>query len=106
MTANTALIKTPYIQEKLSAEDLKELARCTLSPEYFIRKYCYIQHPTKGKMKLDIFDYQEGLIDSYHNYRYSISLLPRQTGKALDIETDILTPHGFVKMKDFFFSKV
>lgn len=82
MTANTALIKSPYTQEKLSAEDLKELARCTLSPEYFIRTYCYIQHPTKGKMKLALFDYQEGLIDSYHNYRYSISLLPRQTGKS------------------------
>jgi hypothetical protein len=82
MTANTSLTKTPYLQEKLGATELKELARCTLSPEHFIRTYCYIQHPTKGKMKLNLFNYQEGLIDSYHNYRYSISLMPRQTGKS------------------------
>ena len=82
MSTNTDLVKKPYTEESLSPTDLKELARCTLSPEYFIRTYCYIQHPTKGKMKLDLFDYQEGLIDSYHNYRYSISLMPRQTGKS------------------------
>ena len=28
------------------------------------------------------FEYQKGLIHSYHNYRYSISLMPRQTGKS------------------------
>jgi hypothetical protein len=28
------------------------------------------------------FDYQKRLIDTYHNYRYSISMMPRQTGKS------------------------
>lgn len=82
MSANTDLVKKPYTEESLTPNELKELARCTLSPHHFIRNYCYIQHPTKGKLKFDLFDYQEGLIDSYHSHRYSISLLPRQTGKS------------------------
>jgi hypothetical protein len=28
------------------------------------------------------FEYQRRLIETYHNYRYSISLMPRQTGKS------------------------
>jgi hypothetical protein len=28
------------------------------------------------------FDYQKRLIDTYHNYRFSISMMPRQTGKS------------------------
>jgi hypothetical protein len=28
------------------------------------------------------FEYQKKLIDTYHNYRFSISLMPRQTGKS------------------------
>ena len=49
---------------------------------YFISNYFYIQHPTKGAMKYQPFEYQDRLIDSYHSYRYSISLMPRQTGKS------------------------
>jgi len=44
--------------------------------------YFYIQHPTKGKLLYHPFDYQKKLLDSYHNYRFSISLMPRQTGKS------------------------
>lgn len=82
MAVNTDLTKRPYQQEKLTQKHLKELALCTINPLYFIRNYCYIQHPTKGRLPFDLFDYQEGLINSYNDYRYSISLLSRQTGKS------------------------
>jgi hypothetical protein len=44
--------------------------------------FFYIQHPTKGSMLYKPWEYQKRLIDVYHNYRYSISLMPRQTGKS------------------------
>jgi len=44
--------------------------------------FFWIQHPTKGKMAYHPFEYQTRLIDTYHNYRYSISMMPRQTGKS------------------------
>ena len=44
--------------------------------------FFHIQHPVKGKMLYHPFDYQKRLIDTYHNYRFSISMMPRQTGKS------------------------
>ena len=82
MSQNTDLIKKPYTTDSITRTELLELAKCTTDPLYFTRNYCYIQHPTRGKMPFDLFDYQEELINSYNDYRYSISLLPRQTGKS------------------------
>jgi len=81
-TVNTDLVKRPYTTEKMSQTELQELALCTINPLHFIRNHCFIQHPTKGRMPFKLFDYQEGLINSYNDYRYSISLLSRQTGKS------------------------
>jgi hypothetical protein len=44
--------------------------------------FFYIQHPTKGSMVYHPYDYQKRLIDTYHRYRFSISLMPRQSGKS------------------------
>ena len=82
MSVDTNLIKTPYKKEKYSAHEIQELARCTVDPIYFIENYCWIQHPTKGRMKFGLFDYQNELIDAYHNHRYSIALISRQMGKS------------------------
>jgi hypothetical protein len=41
-----------------------------------------IQHPTKGSMNYHPWEFQKRLIDNYHRYRYSISLMPRQSGKS------------------------
>jgi len=41
-----------------------------------------IQHPTKGAMHFHPWDYQKRLIETYHNFRYSIALMPRQSGKS------------------------
>ena len=59
-----------------------DLAQCMADPKHFALNFCYIQHPVRGKMPFDLYNYQVGLIDTYHDYRYSISLLPRQTGKS------------------------
>ena len=82
MSANTDLIKKPYTKQKYTANELKELVRSAEDPKYFIRNHCYIQHPTRGRLKFQLYEYQERLIDVYHNYRYSIAMLPRQTGKS------------------------
>ena len=82
MTANTDLVKKPYSKEKFTSTQLQELARCTVDPKYFIKNFCYIQHPVKGRLKFELYGYQDRLVDVYHNYRYSIAMLPRQTGKS------------------------
>ena len=82
MTANTDLTKKPYQQERLTEKQIQDLAQCAHDPKFFIRNFCYIQHPTKGRVPFTLFDYQDELIDIYHENRYSISMLARQMGKS------------------------
>ena len=81
----TAIIRSPYRKMSMTEQQIVEFARCADpvdGPTYFMSNYFFIQHPTKGAIQYHPFEYQERLIGSYHNYRYSISLMPRQTGKS------------------------
>jgi hypothetical protein len=79
------LIKKPHSLESFKEEQIREFIACTdpkSGPEYFISNFFYIQHPVRGRMVYKPFEYQKRLIHTYHNYRFSISLMPRQTGKT------------------------
>ena len=81
----TAIIRSPYRKMSMTEKQIVEFARCADpvdGPQYFMSNYFFIQHPTKGAIQYHPYEYQERLIGSYHNYRYSISLMPRQTGKS------------------------
>ena len=82
MAAENTFVKSPFKVEKFTDEHVRELAICAVDPIYFIDNYCWVQHPTKGKVKFKLFDYQRELIDCYHNNRYSINMLGRQMGKT------------------------
>ena len=79
------LVKTAYSAQKYTEKDIEELMSCTdpvNGPHYFLDHFFYIQHPTKGKLRYEPFEYQRRLIDSYHQHRFNVNLLPRQTGKT------------------------
>jgi hypothetical protein len=79
------LVKTAHSTQKYTEQDIEELLKCTdpiNGPHYFLENFFFIQHPTKGKLKYEPFDYQRRLIDSYHQNRFNVNLLPRQTGKT------------------------
>jgi hypothetical protein len=79
------LIKKAHKQEKFTEQQIQDLSMCA-DPElgylYFARNFFYIQHPVKGKMKFEPFEYQLRLMDSYHNFRFNINMMPRQSGKT------------------------
>lgn len=80
-----SLIKKAYQRDEFTEVQIREFMKCAdpvTGPEYFMSNYFYIQHPVQGRMLYDPFDYQKRLIHTYHNYRFSISLMPRQTGKS------------------------
>jgi hypothetical protein len=80
-----ALVKTPHRREVFTDEQIREFAACAdpdTGPMYFMDNFFYIQHPTRGRMQYHPFEYQRRLIDTYHQYRFSISMMPRQTGKS------------------------
>ena len=79
------LTKRAHQKSKFTEQQILELNKCMdtkTGPLYFCKNYCMIQHPTKGAMKFDMYEYQEGLVKTYHDNRFAIAMLPRQTGKT------------------------
>jgi hypothetical protein len=67
------------------AKTLKELIReeyikCAKDPVYFFRKYCYIQHPHRGKILFNLYDFQEDLMREFNDNRFNVILKSRQLG--------------------------
>ena len=79
------LVKAPHTRQVYTQQQIDEFRQCAdpvTGPIYFLDNFFYIQHPTRGRMLYHPFDYQRRLIDTYHQYRFSISMMPRQTGKS------------------------
>jgi hypothetical protein len=79
------LIKKANRQETFTEEQIVDLQSCMDPDEgylYFARKFAFIQHPVQGKLLFDPYEYQLRLMHSYHNYRFNINMMPRQTGKT------------------------
>lgn len=82
MSGTPVLIKQPYKKENYTDWQIAEIVKAATDPVYFIREYMWIQHPTKGRVKFELYDYQVELIHCYHENRYSINMLGRQMGKS------------------------
>jgi hypothetical protein len=82
---DTQLIKKPHKASTYTEKQIKEFARCADSKTgiiYFMENYFAIQHPTQGRIQYAPYEYQLKLLETYHNYRFNINMLPRQTGKS------------------------
>ena len=85
-TGSVQLIKDPYVKTVFKTQqELDDFIKCC-DPNngylHFMDNFFYIQHPTKGSLVYHPYTYQKRLIETYHNYRFSISLMPRQSGKS------------------------
>ena len=58
----------------------EEYKKCYADPIYFIKRYCLIQHPTRGKIPFDLYQFQENIITEVLNNSRNIILKNRQMG--------------------------
>lgn len=58
----------------------KEYVKCSKDPIHFMKKYCMIQHPTRGKIPFHLFPFQEDTLTQFAEHRYNVVLKSRQTG--------------------------
>jgi hypothetical protein len=79
------LIKKANKKETFNEQQIQDLMLCMDPDEgylHFAKHFAYIQHPVKGKLLFDPYEYQLRLLHSYHNHRFNINMMPRQTGKT------------------------
>ena len=58
----------------------EEYRKCALDPIYFMKKYCIIQHPVRGKIPFHLYPFQEGCLTDFKENRFNIILKSRQLG--------------------------
>jgi hypothetical protein len=57
-----------------------EYLKCAKDPVHFMRKYCYIQHPQRGRIQFNLYPFQEKVLTLMRDNPYSIILKSRQLG--------------------------
>ena len=67
------------------AQDIKkiiaqEYLKCAKDPAYFMKKYCYIQHPTRGRILFNLYPFQSKVLHLFRDNQYIITLKSRQLG--------------------------
>ena len=67
------------------SQDLKQIIRdeylkCAQDPAHFMKKYCYIQHPTRGRIQFNLYPFQEKVLRLWRDNPYNIVLKSRQLG--------------------------
>jgi len=58
----------------------QEYIKCASDPIYFLRKYCMISHPIRGKINFHLYPFQEKVLDLFRKHLYSTVLKSRQLG--------------------------
>ena len=59
-------------------------------PQYFIEKYIKIVSLDKGLIPFDMYPFQKEMVGTFHNNRFTICKLPRQSGKTTTMVSYIL----------------
>jgi hypothetical protein len=89
------LLKRPKTSIDWTEDLIHEYTRCSVDVKYFIEKYVRIINMDEGLMEFKLRPYQETIIDSFNDNRHVILLIGRQSGKALDLNTPVLTSSGW-----------
>ena len=58
----------------------QEYIKCAKVPAYVMRKYCYIQHPTRGRILFALYPFQEKVLHLFRDNQYLVTLKSRQLG--------------------------
>ncbi len=81
---NPNLKKANVAQEWTQAE-VEEYAKCMNDPMYFIQTYIKIVSLDEGLVPFKLYDFQKEMVGTFHNNRFTICKLPRQSGKSTTI---------------------
>ena len=76
------LLKKANVRQEFTQEQILEFMACKHDPVYFARQHVKIVSLDEGLVPFEPYDFQEGLIKRFHENRFNICKMPRQTGKS------------------------
>jgi len=75
---------------EFTKENIIEYHKCAEDPIYFVKNYVQIVSLDHGLVPFEMYDFQEGMVSTMHDNRFSIFKLPRQSGKSTIIISYLL----------------
>ena len=76
------LLKKANVQQEFTKEQVLEFMACKVDPVYFAKQHVKIVSLDEGLVPFEPYDFQEKLIQNFHENRFNICKMPRQTGKS------------------------
>jgi len=83
-------LKAENVQIEFTTDQIQEYLRCKDDPVYFAMNYVKIVSLDEGLIPFEMYDFQKELISNFHNNRFNIAKLPRQTGKSTTVVSYLL----------------
>ena len=84
------LLKKANTQIEFTQEQIIEFVKCKDDPVYFANNYIKIVSLDEGLTQFKPYDFQEKLINRFHENRFNICKMPRQTGKSTTVVSYLL----------------
>ena len=75
---------------QFTEEQVIEFLKCKEDPVYFANNYIKIVSLDEGLTQFHPYNFQEKLIHNFHNNRFNICKMPRQTGKSTTVVSYLL----------------
>ena len=79
------LLKQRGVTINFTKHQVQEIIKCSKDPEYFLHNYIKVISLDEGIVPFHPYPFQQQLVESFHNNRFTICKLPRQSGKSVTV---------------------
>ena len=83
-------LKKAGTEIQFTKEQVEEWIKCKQDPLYFAMKYMQIINLDEGLVPFEMYDFQQKILMDFHENRFNIAKLPRQTGKSTTVVAYLL----------------
>jgi hypothetical protein len=83
-------LKKANVSQEFTPEQIAEYLKCAEDPVYFIKNYIMIVSLDKGLIPFEMYDFQVEMVEKFHDNRFNIAKLPRQSGKSTIVTSYLL----------------
>ena len=93
--ANDVYLGNPNLKKagteiQFTKKQIQEWIKCKSDPLYFSMKYMQIINLDEGLVPFSMYDFQKKILMDFHENRFNIAKLPRQTGKSTTVVAYLL----------------
>ena len=83
-------LKKAGTEIQFTKKQIQEWIKCKSDPLYFSMKYMQIINLDEGLVPFAMYDFQKKILMDFHENRFNIAKLPRQTGKSTTVVAYLL----------------